>query len=236
MPSKRKSKARPKSKHSSPRSPKAQKRPTSPARSKARPATKAAPSKLAGFSKQILAEETTPVAVRSWSEAKTGSTGHQELLPKTGHVRPVDEDPSDASPEPRASPLAGPMAVPKAQKEEFRAGPHSRRKTETPQDFGQVELRQATASGGRHLTKAKAENLQRGASRIRPLASGKDEPTARRHLEAEDSETDSSLAPPRKLPSPKELTDFGEVEIGQQTLSGSRKVGKLKTTPDDETT
>lgn len=199
--------------------------------------SKAPPKKMAAFSAKILKEEETPVAVRSWTEAKTGSQGSQELIPKTGTVVSTGTPaPPTSAGEPRLDPLTGPAAVPRARNERFEfresTAPKRGKKAQNPQDFGQVELRQATASGGRHLTRAKPENLQRGASRIRPLASG--EETG--HMGATKRER-FEVPPPvqheneggRAGTLPTDLLDFGDVTIGQQTRSGSRTVGKLDT-------
>lgn len=219
--------------------------------------------KMAAFSAKILQEEEAPVAVRSWSEAKAGSSGRKEYHPKTGEVTPkptstpaprapeideeeddVDEEEADVElekdsdgSEPRLEPLLGQAAVPKSKVEQFEfvKTPKAKKgkKPERPEEFGQVELRQATASGGRHLTRARPENLQRGASRIGPLASSE----AAHHAKVEPDHFDVAQqsksgnrrpgAPPAG-PSAKDLFDFGEVEIDQQTRSGAKKVGKLK--------
>ena len=101
--------------------------------------------RLAAFSAKALAEEEEPVAVRSWSEAKQGSSGSKQFLPKTGQVRKAppaedeDEEPRDADEEsadetpreaaqapppatakPRLDPLTGPLAVPRDRELEFR--------------------------------------------------------------------------------------------------------------------
>lgn len=201
-----------------------------------------AATRMTAYSKKVLQEEAKPVAVRSWSEAKQGHAGGQEYVPRTGEVRPaaVPPRPPQGSPEAegesehgdrvRIEPLSGPVAVPRSRVEEFDLAPArptkgKRSKAETPKDFGPVELRQATASGGRHLTRAKAENLQRGAGRIQPLASAPTASAAKRASgRGERPRRDASPEAAGRLP---DLSDWGEIEIDQQTLSGSRKVGNL---------
>jgi hypothetical protein len=189
---------------------------------------------MAAFSSKVLTEEEAPVAVRSFIEARQGIEKSQELNAKTGEVSArVDLPPSNRpSAEPRADPLSGPVAVPRPQNEEFkireRATPKKGQKAVTPEDFGQVELRQATASGaGRHLTTAKPENLQRGAGRIKPLTSGEDDATPSLSKKSKGDFVVGSQGGAKA-----DLSDFGEVEIGQQTLKGSKKIGTLK--KDDE--
>lgn len=205
--------------------------------------------RMAAFSAKVLEEEEAPVAVRSFIEARAGSSGSKEYLPKTGEVSATEEEDAeesdtgegdvDASGEPRLQPLSGPMAVPKNQSDEFhvaeRKAPKRGTRAVKPEEFGPVELRQATASGGRFLTRSKAENLQKAASRIHPLASSDASQTMKGKAKAPSftvgqSGRDESGA----LRAQKDLMDFGEVEIGQQTLSGSRKVGKLHSSSEDE--
>lgn len=197
---------------------------------------RAAPRKMAAFSAKILQEEEVPVAVRSWTEAKTGSVGGQELLPKTGEVTSTGTPAPRTPPTPdvRLDPLAGPVSVPRARNEQYefqaRTAPKRGKKAEKPEEFGQVELRQATASGGRHLTRAKPENLQRGAGRIRPLASSEEaaKPASKRESFDVPPTIEQDAKGGRAGPLPTDLLDFGDVEIGQQTRSGSRTVGKLE--------
>lgn len=188
---------------------------------------------MAAFSSKVLQEEEAPVAVRSFIEARQGGEGAQQYLPKTGEVTPSTAAPRPSlspSSEPRAEPLSGPAAVPRPQTDpgfqiRERTAPKKGTKAVTPEDFGQVELRQATASGtGRHLTTAKPENLQRGAERIKPLASGEDETPG--NITKKPGK-DRFQVGGGNVPQA-DLSDFGEVEIGQQTLKGSKKIGTLQ--------
>lgn len=198
------------------------------------------------FSKQALKEEEQPVAVRSFSEARAGSKGSATLLPKTGEVTSPDPSPkrTPVGSEPRLGPLLGEVAVPKVRAQEFVAPRLGKKKPklDTPETFGQVELRQATATGGRHIARAKPENLQRGASRIGALARA-EEPTKgkkRRESESPDFEVQQQTASGSRTPGEKTvlpverlLTDFGEIEIDQQTRSGARKVGRLASSEEE---
>lgn len=210
---------------------------SNPARRSAPAAKSPVARRMAAFSGKVLEEESVPVAVRSFSEARAGSEGSKVLIPTTGQV------------EPRLEPiLGGGLVVPKAREEleGFQSPPPSKRKArlETPDAFGQVELRQATASGGRRVSRAKPENLQRGASRIHALASaeeaaakgGKTKRGPQGSFEVQQQTASGSRAPGAGggPAVPSSLTDWGEVEIGQQTRSGARKVGTLRPRKDDE--
>lgn len=177
--------------------------------------------RMAAFSQKVIKEEERPVAVRSFTEARAGSEGSTVLTPKTGEV------------EPRMQPMTGQQAVPRrSESPEFAAGRPRKMRVETPDSFGPIELRQATASGGRHITRAKAENLQRGASRIGALASpGAEE---RRGGSRKDDEFEVARPRPEAAVLPDALTDMGDVEIEQQTLSGSRRVGRLAKSEKEE--
>jgi len=224
--------------------------------------TDALAARMAAFSQKVQTEEETPVAVRSWSEAKAEKPASKQLLPKTGEVTPAevteeepeidlgddgteapeteetaaDEEPDEEEEEtrtppppsgkPQMNPLTGPQSVPKDHELEFEVATRPKIKKagkggERPEEFGPVELRQATASGGRHLTRALPENLQRGAERIQPLATP---PDKKKKLEPERFEVSMDK---RAGPNYADLAQWGDVEIGQQTLSGSRSVGKL---------
>jgi hypothetical protein len=139
--------------------------------------------------------------------------------------------------------MSGKLGIPKQRTEEYQVAPALTKKgrapkLETTESYGPVELRQATATGGRHITRSNPENLQKGASRIQPLASGGEAKKGEKHKpERFDvaQQTRSGTRDPRAPtagPLSSDLSDFGEIEIGQQTLSGSRKIGKLK--KDDE--
>lgn len=232
--------------------------------------------RMAAFSDKVLREEEEGVAVRSWSEAKTGQPGSKELLPKTGEVRPKggvnwedlveDEEAEDddeaprkdvfgeaepeqkdeesekdaegeEEPEPRLEPLTGPQSVPKdvptEPKFEVSRGKKGKKALPAP-DFGVVELRQATATGGRHITRSKAENLQRAVDRIQALATPEKRKGKRPKASPEKFDVVSDAPPAGAGYKTPDLTDFGEVEIGQQTRSGKRKVGTLKAQDDEK--
>lgn len=225
--------------------------------------------RMAAFSQKVQDEEETPVAVRSWSEAKAEKPASKKLLPRTGEVTPAEEEedepeeteaePAETSDDesrdeapageaeeadeeeeedeepprpisrPQMNPLSGPMAVPKDRELEFEVAPRHKIKKagkggERPEEFGPVELRQATASGGRHITRSLPENLQRAADRIQPLATPPEKTSGKKSSPAERFEVSMDKRAGPKLP---DLSHWGDVEIGQQTLSGSRKVGTL---------
>lgn len=143
----------------------------------------------------------------------------------------------DATGEPRTNPMTGQMSVPRDNETSFAVeSDHKQRlakkgkkgkKGVRPEEFGLVDLRQATASGGKHLARVKPENLQeKGNSKIRAITAEPDAHQKKRAPDRFEVSMDKRSGP--KLP---DLSDFGEVEIGQQTLSGSRKVGTL--TPEE---
>ncbi len=167
-------------------------------------------------------------------DSEIGDEGRQHEHASKEEFDESEEGEGDRAPEirrePRPEPLAGKMAVPNDQPLEFDVdmdrksrGKKKGRRGVRPEEFGLVELRQATATGGKHLTRSKPENLQRGATRIQPLAT----PEPGREKKRRD-ETFEVSAPTRPGLRAADLMEFGEVEIGQQTLSGSRKVGNLE--------
>lgn len=197
--------------------------------------------RMTAFSEKVREEEEAPVAVRSFSEARAGLEGSKVLVPSTGRVEPADseeeseEDDEEDAGEPQMKPILGQMALPRTRQEAFQPPRATKRGTKvaTPDDFGQIELRQATASGeGKHLAHARAENLQRGASRIGALASPGAPPKAAKARPRADEEFDVAR-PGAGRKNLESLADFGDVEIDQQTLSGSRKLGKLRKDRDE---
>jgi hypothetical protein len=178
------------------------------------------------FSTAVLKEESQGVEVKSWQEARQGVPGSKRFVPSTGGVEPVVQATQTVNASPRLDPLSGPMAVPKPRNEQFVLAPKRKgrkaKRIETPQDFGQVDLQQATANGGRSVGRLKAENLQRAAGRIQPLMAPSEETKGR-----SSKGKSSALKPGSASGLDSSYMEFGEVEIGQQTLRGSRKVGTL---------
>ena len=229
--------------------------PAKKARPKPSPA-RAPKTKMAAFSAQVLAEEEKAVQVRTFNEARAGIEASAEFTPKTGEVQPLDAQ----APKGKASaaqleqflskrpskPAAaagssadlefeadGPSAAPTRsldRKSEHLVAANKRRKPklETAEDYGKVELRQATASGGRKVASLHKDNLQRAAERLKPLASAEESKTRSKPDTFEVAQDGSARA--SRMP---DISDFGEVEIGQQTLSGSRRVGRLKKADED---
>jgi hypothetical protein len=196
-------------------------------------------------SKQLLPKTGEVTPAEDEDESEETETEEPESSEQGGEG--TDEEPSDDSDEeapaeepprptgkPQMNPLTGPLAVPKDRELEFEVAPRHKIKKagkggERPEEFGPVELRQATASGGRHITRALPENLQRGAERIQPLATGTEKGGAKKKAGPERFEVSMDKRAGPRLP---DISTWGDVEIGQQTLSGSRKVGMLS--PEEE--
>lgn len=212
---------------------------------------KAPKTKMAAFSAKVLAEEEAAVQVRTFNEARAGIQASAEFTPKTGEVQSLATDAPkgkasasqleeflskrSSKPAAPAAPSAdleyeadAPAAVPTRsldRKSEHLVAANKRRKPklETAEDYGKVELRQATASGGRKVASLHKDNLQRAVERLKPLASAEETKTKSKPDKFEVAQDASTRA--ARMP---DISDFGEVEIGQQTLSGSRRVGRLK--------
>ncbi|HEX9817177.1 MAG TPA: hypothetical protein VGB18_09375 [Candidatus Thermoplasmatota archaeon] len=205
---------------------------------------------MAAFAQQVKQEEEAPVAVRTFNEARAGVEKSKELDVRTGNVKPVaapNEDDEDLAefeeveretpPQrpvqqgrapPQMEPLTGKLAVPKRKEsEEFRiALPPKGKKSAPPtkDDLGRIELRMQRGTTDRTVANASPDYLQRSFKKA--SQSGK---TAAVPAEAgehnEDSFEVTADKPERRLDA--SLTDFGDVEIAQQTRKGKRTLGTL---------
>lgn len=206
--------------------------------------------RMAAFAQQVTKEEETPVAVRTFNEARAGVEKSKELDVRSGAMKPVaarDEDDEElaefeevdeSSPPPRPiqqgrvppqmEPLTGKFAVPKRKEsEEFQiANPPKGKKSAPPtkDDLGKIELRMQRGTTDKTVANASPDYLQRSFKKA--SQSGK---TAAMPAEAgergEDSFEVTADKPERRVDAT--LMDFGDVEIAQQTRKGKRTLGTL---------
>lgn len=211
---------------------------------------------MAAFANQVRKEEEAPVAVRTFNEARAGIEQSKELDVRSGAVKPVaakdeegedlaefeevdDQDHDEPAPPPREvqkgrispqmEPLTGKLAVPKRKDaEEFQIAPAPAkgRKTAPPtkEDLGKIELRMQRGTTDKTVATASPDYLQRSFKKA--SQSGK---TAAMPSESEERREDefevAADKPERRFDA--SLTDFGDVEIAQQTRKGKRTLGTL---------
>lgn len=217
---------------------------------RASPPAPALPKPIALFSRKVLEEEDAPVAVRTFNEARAGIEKSKELDVRTGRVKPVEGSTADtdlaefeevppspppARPQlgrpvaPQMEPLTGRLAVPQQkQDEDFRlAAPTKGRKTAPPtrEDLGKIELRMQRGTTDKTVARASPDYLQRSFKKAQESGKTSASPTdASKPSEEEAFEVENDR-PERRLDA--SLTDFGDVEIAQQTRKGRRTLGTL---------
>ena len=139
--------------------------------------------------------------------------------------RPVQQ----GRPAPQMEPLTGKFAVPKRKEsEDFQiAPPPAKGKKSAPptkEDLGRIELRMQRGTTDKTVATASPDYLQRSFKKA--TQSGK---TAAQPAEASERSEDSfevtADKPERRIDA--SLTDFGDVEIAQQTRKGKRTLGTL---------
>jgi hypothetical protein len=152
----------------------------------------------------------------------------------------VDSDESDADemvmaePEPRRpqmEPLTGKLAVPKTREtEEFKLAAPAKKgkkgKVPTKDDLGKIELRMQRGTTDKTVAKASPDYLQRSFKMA--AQSGKTAAAPTRSGDADENKFEVAQDK-RMRPLDASLTDFGDVEIAQQTRKGKRTLGTLDT-------
>lgn len=247
--------------------------------------------RLALFSQQVVKEEATPVAVRTFNEARAGIEQSKHLDIRSGQVTPkpsgagakakpapppvppsavvrppersagpppqpqpeADEDlqaeierdlegmeTENPPPRPKMEPLTGRLAVPKRSnplEEEFRPGPSAKKGKKgappTKEEFGKIELRMQRGTKDEAIATASPDYLQRSFRHA--AQKGKVAATAPVVSDEPHKPEEFEVAMDKgKRRVDAALTDFGDVEIAQQTRRGSRKVGKLDADEEDQ--
>jgi hypothetical protein len=158
-------------------------------------------------------------------------------------ARDLEEmDMGETRSQPKLEPLAGQASVPKRTNpldEEFKVGASAKKGKKgappTKEDLGKIELRMQRGSKDEAIAHASPDYLQRSFNKAAQKGKVAATSAAKGSEEHKVDEFEVAMDKGQKRLDAA-LSDFGDIEIAQQTRRGSKKVGKLDTDESDEET